>query len=65
MTQRVKMESCHLVWVKIEDQFYEVAEEPPTSPPAVAVVPALPPVAPPPRPVAPRMLPAMAREEVH
>ena len=64
MTQRVKTESGHLVWVKIEEQFYEVAEEPPTAAPAVAIVPALPPVPPPPRPVPPPMPPAMAREEV-
>ena len=62
MTQRVKTESGHFVWVKREEQFYEVAEEPPTAPPAVAIVPSPPPVPPPPRPVQPLMLPAMARE---
>ena len=64
MTQCVKTESGRLLSVKLEEQFYEVAEEPPTAPPAVAIVPALPPVPPPPRPVPPLMLPAMAREEV-
>ena len=64
MTQWVRTESGHLVWFKIEEQLYEVAEEPPTAPPAVAIVPALPPLPPPPRPVPPPMPPAMAREEV-
>ena len=60
----MKTESARLVWVKIEEQFYVVAEEPPTAPPAVAIVLALPPVPPPPRPVTPPMPPAMAREGV-
>ena len=64
MTQRVKTERGHLLWVKIEEQFYEVAEEPRTAPPAVTTMPALLPVPTPRRPVPPRMPPAMAREEV-
>ena len=60
----MKTESGHLVWVKIEEQFYEVGEKPPTARPAVTIVPALPPVPPPPMPVPPPMPPAMAKGEV-
>ena len=60
----MKTESAHLVWVKKEEQFYDVSEEPPTAPPAFAIVPALAPVPRPPRPLAPPMPPAMASEEV-
>ena len=64
MTQRVKTESGHLLWVKIEEQFFEVAEDPATAPPAVTIVPALQTVPPPPRPVTPPKPPAMTTEEV-